>query len=232
LHPPTWDDWSRRASPLHRRDARAKVIALLLFLICTGTSTQPVSLLLLGAIVAVGVRVARVPVVRFLFRVLAIAPVPAVFAIVVWVSGHPQRAGILFGRSMLSVCAILLTVASTPVMRFFAALTWAKFPPLLVEVLQFVYRYLFVMFEEVWTLRRAAASRGGSGSLLAAVSAVAVLFARSYTRAEAIHRAMLSRNFSGILTNSTESRANVYDAVFVAGTAFLSIGSVAAPYVL
>lgn len=183
-------------------------------------------------ILAVGMWAARVPLSAFLLRVLAIAPVPAVFAAVVWASGQPERAGILLTRSLLSITAILLTVTSTPLPRLFSALTWAKIPPLLVQVLQFVYRYLFVLAEEVWTLRRAAASRSGSGSLIAAVSSVTVLFARSYARAEAIHRAMLSRSFSGLLTTPLESGPDIHDVVLVAATALLSIGSAAAPFLV
>jgi cobalt/nickel transport system permease protein len=227
MHPRTWDDWSRYPSPLQRRDARAKVIALLVFLVCVGLSTHVVTLLLLPIVLCAGVVAARLPLLPFVARVLTIVPIPAMFAAAVWVSGHPDRAGILLGRSVLSITAILLTVTTTPVPRIFAALTWAKVPGLLVEVVQFVYRYVFVLAEEVWTLRQAAASRGGSGSLIAAASSVTVLFARSYARAEAIHRAMLSRSFSGLLTIPLPAGPDVYDGVLVAVTAAWCIFSLA-----
>jgi cobalt/nickel transport system permease protein len=176
-----------------------------------------------------GFALARLPVLPFLARVFTIVPIPAVFAAAIWISGHPQRAGILLTRSVLSITAILLTVTSTPVPRFFAALTWAKVPGLLVEVVQFVYRYVFVLAEEVWTLRQAAASRGGSGSVIAAASSVTVLFARSYARAEAVHRAMLSRSFSGLLTVPLTAQPDVYDGLLVAVTTVFCILSVVLP---
>jgi cobalt/nickel transport system permease protein len=232
LRPPTWDDRRRHTGPIQRRDARAKLIAALFFLICVGISNEFVSLIVLAAVVALGICVERLPLLPFTRRVLTILPIPGIFAAVVWMSGHPHRAGILFTRSLLSVTAILFTVTCTPPPKFLAALTWAKVPPLLVEVLQFVYRYLFVLAEEVWTLRQAAASRAGSGSIVAAASGVTVLFARSYARAEAIHRAMLSRSFSGLLTTPLESRPDVYDFAFVAATACLSACGVASSTVI
>jgi cobalt/nickel transport system permease protein len=228
LRPPTWDDRARHTGPLHRRDPRAKLVALLLFLICVGISTEFISLGVLAATVGFGIYAARVPLLTFLRRLLAIVPIPALFAAAVWLSGHPDRALVLFTRSLLSVTAILLTVSCTSLPKLLAALTWARVPPLLVEVLQFVYRYLFVLAEEVWTLRQAAASRAGSGSFVAAVSGVTVLFARSYARAEAIHRAMLSRSFSGLLTTPLEGRPDVYDVALVAATACLTAFSLAA----
>jgi cobalt/nickel transport system permease protein len=45
-------------------------------------------------------------------------------------------------------------------------------------------------------MRAAAASRGGL-SFKAAAGALAVLFAKSYSRAEGIHRAMIARGFDG-----------------------------------
>jgi cobalt/nickel transport system permease protein len=230
--PRVWDDWSRRPSVLQRRDARAKVVVLLVFLVCVGLSTHIISLVLLAMMLSGGIVAARLPVLPFLTRVLTIAPIPGIFAAAVWISGEPDRAGILLGRSVLSITAILLTVMATPVPHLIAALTWAKVPGLLVEVVQFVYRYLFVLAEEVLTLRHAAASRGGRGSIIAASSSVTVLFARSYARAEAIHRAMLSRSFSGLLTVPSAARPDMYDGVFVAVTVLSSICSVAAPAVI
>jgi cobalt/nickel transport system permease protein len=226
------EDWSRYPSPLQRRDARAKVLALLVFLVCVGLSTHVVSLLFLSCIVFAGLALARLPLLPFLKRVVTLVLIPVVFAAAVWISGHPDQAGLLLGRSVLSITAILLTVTSTPIPRFFAALTWARVPGLLVEVLQFVYRYVFVLAEEVGTLRQAAASRGGSGSIIAAASSVTVLFSRSYARAEAIHRAMLSRGFSGLLTVPLPARPDTYDAGMVAITAAFCIFSLALPILL
>jgi cobalt/nickel transport system permease protein len=74
-------------------------------------------------------------------------------------------------------------------------------PRFFCKILHFVYRYLCLLFAQAHNLRRASrcrAPRRRRRSLFeAAAGAVAVLFARSYGRAERIHHAMLARGFQG-----------------------------------
>jgi cobalt/nickel transport system permease protein len=108
-------------------------------------------------------------------------------------------------KSYVSAFAVLIVVATTPLPDLLRGLETMGAPRFLLMVAQFLYRYLFVISEEGQHMRKAAASRGASaaGSLSrasrfkAAAAALAVLFARSYGRAESIHRAMLSRGFPG-----------------------------------
>jgi cobalt/nickel transport system permease protein len=203
------------------------VLALLIFLVCVGIANRPLSLGLLGFAACGALIAGSIPAGSFARRLLILLPIPVVFAVIVLLSGQPERAAVLLSRSVLSLTAILVTVTCTPIPEFFSALTWAKAPALLIEVVQFVYRYLFVLAQEIRTIRQAAASRGGSGSFVAAASGVSVLFARPYSRAEAIHRAMLSRSFSGLLLTPLQSRADLNDVVFLGVTSCWSIASVA-----
>jgi len=93
---------------------------------------------------------------------------------------------------------------------------------------QFLYRYLFVISEQAQHMRVAAACReGGPGRrrsrFRASAGALAVLFARSYYRAEGIHQAMLARAFAGrfVLINPLRFRAS--DGLFAAAIAALLI---------
>jgi energy-coupling factor transporter transmembrane protein EcfT len=94
---------------------------------------------------------------------------------------------------------------------------------MLVEVVQFVYRYLFVLGEEAWHMRTAAALRGGGSSLPAAASTVGVLFGRAYGRAEGIHRSIASRSFSGLMSASIRAPFKLADAVFAAAIAGIGV---------
>jgi cobalt/nickel transport system permease protein len=106
-------------------------------------------------------------------------------------------------------------------------------PRFLLMVAQFLYRYLFVISEEAQHMSKAAAARGatvrglaGNGARFrAAAGALAVLFARSYGRAEEIHRAMLSRGFPGYFRPLSAPRFRGADAVFLAlcGVSLVSI---------
>jgi len=95
-------------------------------------------------------------------------------------------------------------------------------PRFLLEVGQFLYRYLFVVSEEAQHMRKAAAARGASVQgwlsqrqrFRASAGALAVLFARSYGRAEDVHRAMLARGFQGQLPSLETSYFGRVDLIF------------------
>jgi cobalt/nickel transport system permease protein len=91
---------------------------------------------------------------------------------------------------------------------------------MVVLVIQFLYRYLFVIFEQAEHMRLSAQCRGGFGGgrrskFKAAAGALAVLFGRSYERAEGIHRAMLSRGFDGRLRLLSAERITAADLAFL-----------------
>ena len=118
------------------------------------------------------------------------------FALLSWLSGDTTRAVELILKSYLSALAVLLLVGTTPLAELVRSLELIKVPRFLLTVVQFLYRYLFVVLDEAAHMREAAAARGGI-TFRAAAGALAVLFARSYSRAEGIHRAMTARGFDG-----------------------------------
>jgi cobalt/nickel transport system permease protein len=159
------------------------------------------------ALLAAVAGTARLPLPGMLWSAAAVLPFALCFAVVSAISGDPMRAVWLVIRVYLSSFAALLLIATTPMPDLIAGLEWLRVPRFLLQVMQFLYRYLIVLMQEANAMRQAAAARGGAtgmgglGNLhfRQAAAAVGVLFARSYTRAEAIHRAMLSRGFDGRL---------------------------------
>lgn len=191
------DEWSRRPGYFQRRDPRVKLVCVLLFILAAGFGRQPSTFLVLAAELALAVAVAGLPVGAFLTRALAPMPFVVAFAAAAAIGGDTDRAFLLLVRGALSITAILLLASTTPMARLLDALLWLRVPGALVEVIQFVYRYLFVLAEQMWRMRNAAAARGARSSLTVAVSTVRTLFAQAYRRAENIHRAMLSRGYAG-----------------------------------
>ena len=223
----TVDDWSTRTGVLHRRDARAKIVALLAVLVTISVSTHLTSFLALAALLGIGVTLSRAPLAGVAARVGGLLVFPLIFAALIVFSGDTERAVLLLARSGLSLTAILVTIATTPTPRMLRALLWFGVPTMLVEVVQFVYRYLFVLGEEAWHMRTAAALRGGGRSVPAAASTVGVLFGRAYGRAEGIHRAIASRNFSGLMSAPARDRFTGYDAAFAAAVGLFAVACIA-----
>ena len=62
---------------------------------------------------------------------------------------------------------------------------------------------------------------GQSQRFHVAAGALAVLFARSYTRAECVHRAMLARGFNGTLPSLEKKGFERRDAIFALAAAVL-----------
>ena len=198
--------WSRGASFLHRRDPRAKILALLVFLIAVATTpTRAAPYMLAYAVLPVlALRMARLPLGGALARAAAVLPFCAVFALISIALGDVARAIALVEKSYLSALAALAVAGATPMPALIDGLGSLGVPRFLLLVIQFLYRYLFVISEQAQHMKLAAASRGGLNGarfriwrLRAASGALAVLFSRSYLRAEATYRAMLARSFEG-----------------------------------
>jgi cobalt/nickel transport system permease protein len=113
-------------------------------------------------------------------------------------------------KSWLSVQAALLLTATTHFTAVLYALRALRLPEIMVSILAFAYRYLFIMVDEAQRMLRARECRaaelpgaraGGSIAWRASVVGrmAGTLFLRAYERSERIYVAMLSRGYDGQL---------------------------------
>jgi cobalt/nickel transport system permease protein len=220
LHHLVVERWSRGSSPLHARDARAKIAALAVFLIAVSTTSPSAqtAFAAYGALLLAAVVAARLPVGSVVRRAALVLPFSATFALFTWWGGDSTRALALAEKSFLSGLAALIAIATTPLSDLVQGLESFYVPRFLLLVIQFVYRYLFVISEQAQHMRLAALSRQGRGRagyrFRAAAGAVGVLFARSWERAEGIHHAMLARGFSGRMPSLEHPHFHAADVVF------------------
>jgi len=229
MHHVLMDQWSQGSSPLHARDPRAKILALLVFLIVLATTAPNAfsALVIDAAVLLAGILIAGLPPISLLMRAAVVLPFSLAFGLISWLAGDRLRALGLVEKSYLSTVAVLLVVGTTPLPLLLSGLEALGTPRLLALVAQFIYRYLFVVSEQAQHLRLAAACRQGRErqrrlGFRAAAGALAVLFARSYYRAEGIHRAMMARAFSGKFALFRRLQFRLSDGFFtLAVTAFL-----------
>jgi len=217
----------RGASWMHRLDPRAKLVPLLVFLVALGTAHRALPWVAAGLflLLAAGLISARIPLSGALSRAALVLPFSLVFGAACWLAGDPARGVALAVKSYLSALAVLLVASATPLPDLLRGIESAHAPRLLLMVAQFLFRYLFVISEEGRHMSWAAASRGASLRAMAAgrsvrfraaAGALAVLFARSYARAEEIHRSMLGRGFSGRFPSLDRLHFRTRDGVFAA----------------
>ena len=164
MHHVVLERWSRGASGLHRRDPRAKIVALLVFLVAVATAHRAPAAswrAMLFALLVAGFAVGRDS--RSFRRCCAprsCSPFTVLFALISWLAGDPARAVALLLKSYLSALAVLLVVSTTPLPVLLRGFEMAGVPRFLLMVAQFLYRYLFVISEEAQHMRKAARSRG------------------------------------------------------------------------
>ncbi len=224
MHHAVLERWSQRSSPVHRRDPRAKIFPLLIFLLVLATAHQHLFPLSAGLFVLLsgGLIWARLPLGPALARAAVVLPFTLVFALISWLAGEPGRALSLLAKTYLSALAVVFVVGTTPFPALLRGLEMPGVPRFLLLVTQFLYRYLFVIAEEAQHMARAALSRGASARqwfaggerYRAAAGALAVLFSRSYARAEQIHQAMRARGFQGHFQLFEPPQFRTADAIF------------------
>ncbi|MGI0494390.1 cobalt ECF transporter T component CbiQ [Alkalinema pantanalense CENA528] len=116
----------------------------------------------------------------------------------------------LASKVVLSLIALNLLTLTTSQVDLLQALKQLKIPPLLVAIVGSMLRYLAVLLEEAQTLQRAAQSRNLLLSRLmhrrVVGMTIGTLFIRTYDRGDRIYQAMLSRGYSGLVTEDIPLR--------------------------
>lgn len=245
MHSDAFDRYHHGQSPLHRLDPRIKVIVTLAFILSNALLPDGAwfAFVLAWAAVIFASAVSGLGV-GFTFKRSFIALPFALAAITVLFSipGRPV-ASFHFGmwdftitdagllrfvsiviRSWLSVQMAILLVAVTEFPKVIHALTHLRVPKIITMIISFLYRYLFVLTDEVMRLLRARQARsavapgqraGGSVMWRARIAGhmAGQLFLRSYERSDRIYNAMLSRGYKGDLMTMHPHHYHTHDLV-------------------
>ena len=251
MHANAFDRYRHGHSLLHNLDARVKVLVTVAYIVSNVILPDGAWIAFLLALIfllycnyasglGLGFSLKR----SFVALPFALAAVTAIFAI----PGHalaawhfagltliPTDAGLLrfasvLVRSWLSVQLAILLVAVTAFPDIIHALGHLHVPSIIVTIIAFLYRYLFVLTDEVLRLLRARQARsagtagarsGGSLWWRARIAGnmAGQLFLRSYERSDRIYDAMLSRGYRGTLQTMHAERIQTADWL-VASVAF------------
>lgn len=105
-------------------------------------------------------------------------------------------------KAAMSLVLVNVLILTTSIPALLHALAALRVPPLLVAILAAMYRYLAVLTEEFYAMRRAAISRNLLGSRrwqrLVIGHMMGSLFIRTLDRGERVHQAMLARGYTGL----------------------------------
>lgn len=203
-----WDRYGRSVSPCHRLPPLLK-IGLALAVIFAGVAIPfenwP-AFGVLGCVVFTGHSIASIPLRYLLKRLFIFLPFIGAMAI-----SLPLSQGFSHGwelmltivcRGTIAFLSSLWLINVMPFAQLLVTLRRLRVPAVFVAILAFMYRYVFVIWDELDRLRTARKARSmGRTSLLfrwkSLAAMLGMLLIRSLTRAERIHGAMVSRGWTG-----------------------------------
>jgi cobalt/nickel transport system permease protein len=198
--------------PLHRLDPRVKLVATVIYVVAV-VATPLHWWRVLGAeglVLAFVIGLSGVPPRALWTRWLGFAILVGFLAVLV-ARGHPSRGELGFGmvaamivvKNSLAFLAMLTLVNVTPFHRVLAAMRRLGAPIALVATLQFMYRYLYVLADELDRMVKARRARTfrrtGRLDWGLLTGLIGVLFLRAFERGERVHSAMLARGWDGTL---------------------------------
>jgi cobalt/nickel transport system permease protein len=233
-------------TPLHRLDARAKIIGLvgLVVVVVTTPANAFWAFALYAVSLAFLLGLGRVPLRTLLKRFLVVAPLLTAVAVFMPFFGRSGQGSYSLGdarvtgegllvlwnvgvKALLAVTAMTVLSATTSLSDIVTGLERLRVPRVLVLLVSFMYRYAYVFSAEARGMWRAAASRGFRARWIGNVPVLghmlASLYLRSYGRGERIYLAMLSRGYDGTIQLGAQTRFGVAETGFVIGVVAVAV---------
>lgn len=215
---PRIDDFSSIESHLHNFDPRAKMVTFLIFVFSVAFINDLVFAAFALLFSLLLTFISKLPL-SFVYRCLKY-PSMFIFAIIL-IMAFTVEGRIIFKASYLNVtvegieiglliflratAALIISFLMLATTRFddtIKALYMLKVPNILVQIITFSYRYIFVLIEEMLKLKRSMYCRGfhiklNRYSLSVIGNMVGMLLIKSYDRGERVYRSMIARGYTG-----------------------------------
>ncbi|MCB0001723.1 MAG: cobalt ECF transporter T component CbiQ [Anaerolineae bacterium] len=258
MHIHVLDQYRHADSPVHRLDPRVKLVSALFFILACALTPDgawpafvalallwlavtlmadvSLTLLLRRGLIALPFMLAAVTV---LFTIagapLLTIPLPFSNHTLVITDNGVIRFFTIMLKSWLSVLMALLLSATTTFPDILRALRGIGVPNVLVGVIGFMYRYMFVLGDEVLRLMRAREARmawgppgqkhGGTVIWRARIvgGMVGSLFVRSLDRSDRVYNAMVSRGYTGEIVWPDKPALHFPDIAWAGGFAVVLI---------
>lgn len=231
MHINVFDHYHRQITAVHRLDPRVKVVVVVAFIVSNALLPDGAWLAFAATAVLLWMagRAAQLSAAFLLKRSLIVLPFLLAAVTVLFTLPGTAVATMQLGnwtltvsdagllrfvsiliRSWLSILAAIWLTATTPFPDLLHALRHLRVPQILVAIISFMYRYLFVLADEALRLLRAREARSarplhgkGGGSIWwraqVAGGMVGQLLLRSLERSDRVYNAMLARGYRGEL---------------------------------
>ena len=210
MHHSFLDRYSDLESPVHRLDARVKAAVAVVVVVCVVTTPpgHPWAVMFFAAAILGFWRLARIPFAFLIRRVAILIPFIVLMSLsAAWTRHRAMDAGaVSFAahivlRAAAAVAALSLLTSTTPFPNLLSALQWYRLPSIMISLLAFAYRFIYILVDELERLDVGRRSREFSRKLSTAWRGRAWMLGsflvRSLERSERVYQAMLSRGYAG-----------------------------------
>ncbi len=228
-------------SPVHRLDARAKLVVALVYtaLVVSVPKYEVAALVPYAVLPFAWLAFGGVPLGFVAKRLLLVSPFVAFVALLnplydaapmlvrlgpwaFWVRGGVVSCASVCGKFALTVSTLVALVSTTRFHDLLRALAWFRLPRLFLIELSFLYRYLFLLVEQVQRMKRARECREVGPAKLrwclrSTGGIIGNLFLRTLERGERVYAAMAARGFDGSVKTLTRFRMRAGDYAFLVG---------------
>ncbi|MBN1354115.1 MAG: cobalt ECF transporter T component CbiQ [Candidatus Omnitrophica bacterium] len=240
MHHPYIDKYSRLDSFMHRIDPRVKIIsaAFIIVSVLFTKVSSPVPFILYGILLSAFIALSKIPPLFILKRSLVVVPFAIFVAFFIpffkkgevvwafslgWFHIAVTREGVItfsgiFAKSFLSTICLIVFTASTRFSVLLKAFEKLKVPNIFIMIVSFIYRYIFVIVDELMHMKQAKEARSIKGGKIfhgrALANMIGSLFVKSYERAESVYIAMCSRGFNGSIHAIHDFKLRFIDIFF------------------
>ena len=235
------DEYAELDSIIHKLDPRVKIVSFfsLVFLIIFTSPTEFLDFLFFFLFIFMIILISKIPISFVFKRSLIILPFIAFVAIFMPFLKEGEVAGsynlgslhfqvtysgllVLWNvliKSWLSVLCMIILTSTTKFNQLLKGFQRLGMPKIIIMILSFFYRYVFILIDEAMRMKRARDSRSFKESNFAKLKStgniIACLFIRAYERGERVYQAMVSRGFNGEIKNITEFKFSTKDLGFI-----------------
>jgi cobalt/nickel transport system permease protein len=220
LDPTYIDSYSGVDALYQRLDARGKILVTLAFVVIMAVSVddRPLRVMPFFLFVLALALMSRMPPAVLLRRTLPALPFFLFASLVLGFSKGSEAAVAAFLKAFLSVLSVIILVSTTRFSSLLKGLEGLKMPQILVSMISFVYRYLFIIADEYGHIKIARESRNFGGSKRwqwrAIGHSVGTLFLHSYERGERVYSAMVARGYDGNIRSLNTLKIGKRDLLF------------------
>ncbi|RMG39241.1 MAG: hypothetical protein D6725_05575 [Planctomycetota bacterium] len=203
-----WDRYGRGATVCHRWPIEAKlgvVTAITVVALLIPVEHWPLFGVLL-AVVFVGHSLARIPLAYLMRRLAFFLPLVLMLGATIpaaeGFSGGWETMWLIVFRSVVTFLALVWLVSVAPFDLLLATLNRYRCPPVLTATMACMYRYVYVLWDELGRMQTARRARTFKRlprwrQWYEGAQLIGMLLLRAFGRAERVHGAMLARGFAG-----------------------------------